>query len=422
MGDFVISISYGNYLIQNGGTDKVIREHQVMFNSQGIDYLFLFPVIRNIKVGKKIRIFRYWGINKNNNFIGLYKIESAFSYIEKNFNQGNKCRALFVHHTWRVQQRDLITILKSFDVPIYYYLHDFYSICDGKNLIDHDGIYCGYGLNGINCKTSCRYYNQSQLNKKNFITLIEIFGERLTFVAPSDNTREIYVSTFDKYATRFVSIPHQKLQGEYFKNNFVYPIKVAFIGKQVALKGWDDYKGLIDRFGNDPDYEFYYLGTGTDAPTNIKVVEVSVRKQGLDAMMNTLRELEIDIVLLLSKWPETYSYTYFEAYAAGCYIITYNCSGNMSDMVKKNGNGTVVSNFYNLKKFFEDKKNIMNILSVSKNLSFPNELCPNEEIVSIVSENPTSNNKEKLKIRSKHRSYFADIMYRIINRRKLHER
>ncbi len=63
MADFVISVSYGNYLIQNGGTDKVIREHQEMFAREGVSYLFLFPVIRTIQIGGKQITLRWWGMD-----------------------------------------------------------------------------------------------------------------------------------------------------------------------------------------------------------------------------------------------------------------------------------------------------------------------------------------------------------------------
>ena len=421
MGDFVVSISYGNYLIQNGGTDKVIREHQELFTMRGIDYVFLFPVVRNIKVGKILKTFRYWGIDKNKDFLGLYKIKDVLGYIGTLMNQGNGCRALFIHHTWRVQEKDLELILRSFDVPIYYYLHDFYSICDGKNLIAQDGKYCGYGLDCFDCKTECQYYEQSQLNKKALTSLIKTFDSRLTFVAPSDNTKDIYTKTFEEYAERFISIPHQILQGEYKRKPFGNPIKIAFIGKQVSLKGWDDYKEIVDRLGDDPDYEFYYLGTGTDRPSNVKAAEVSVRKQGPDAMINTLRKLKIDIVLLLSCWPETYSYTYFEAYAAGCYIITYNCSGNMADMVNKNDNGFIIDNNDELISLLQDKNSMIRSMMDfrMKHPFFPLELRLNDEIASIALKSDGSFHMSDKKKKHVKRQLLAEAIYRLQNRNNL---
>ncbi len=386
MSDFVISISYGNYLIQNGGTDKVIREHRDLFAEYGVDYIFLFPVARTIKIGKLSKTIRYWGINRNTDFIGLFKLDGVLGYIGEQAKLGNQCRAIFVHHTWRVQVNDLRTILEYIKVPIYFYLHDFHSICDGKNMINQDGNYCGYGLNHFICSSSCVYHTASQKNIENLRTLVDSFNDRLIFIAPSDNTRDIYRNTFIEHKDKFVTIPHQKLNGEYKRNPLGSPIKVAFIGKQVSLKGWDDYKALVSSMSSSGDYDFYYLGTGTDTPDNVKATEVSVREQGPDAMMNALRSLGIDVVLLLSRWPETYSYTYFEAYAAGCFVVTYACSGNMADMVKQNHNGIVIDNKDQLMALLHDSNSLTKCMTdfFKKYPRFPLALKVNDEIVRVI--------------------------------------
>lgn len=421
MADFVISISYGNYLIQNGGTDKVIREHQALFAGREIDYYFLFPVVRNVKVGKIPKTFRYWGINKNKELIGLFKIDGVISYISSRAGQRSKCKCIFVHHTWRVLEEDLKAVLNIVEVPIYYYLHDFHSICDGNNLINQSGNYCGYGLNHFECSKECLYYAQSQVNRAALLSLIKEYGSRITFVAPSDNTRDIYRRTFLNYSDKFITIGHQKMQGEYTRKSYVVPIKIAFIGKQVSLKGWDDYKELIEIFGNDTDYEFYYLGTGTDIPANVKSAEVSVREQGPDAMMSTLRELEIDVVLLLSHCPETYSYTYFEAYAAACFVITYECSGNMADMVKNNHNGLVVDNKDHLISLLQDRDGLIKRMTDSfvRGSYFPLELIINDEIVRIVLKNESRCDLSETNGAHAKRQRLAELLYRLQNRTNL---
>jgi glycosyltransferase involved in cell wall biosynthesis len=423
MSDFVLSVSYGNYLIQNGGTDKVIREHQEMFSDQKVDYVFLFPVVRTVRIGKIKKEFRYWGINNNKRFIGLFKINGALTYIHDYIGKKNRCLGAFVHHTWRVDINELKTILDYIDVPLYFYLHDFHSICGGKNLIRQDGEYCGYGLNNLECNPKCTYYEQSIFNRAILSGLIERYGNRLQFIAPSDNTRNIYRRTFSEHQDLFISIPHQKPSGEYKKETISHPLKIAFIGKQVHLKGWDDFKEIVQRFGASPDYEFYYLGTGTDQLANVKATVVSVREQGPDAMLNTLRKLKIDVVLLLSRCPETYSYTYFEAYAAGCYVITYKCSGNMADMVKKNGNGIIYDNVKGVSEDLVNSKDLSDKVfnENRKHSLIPNRMIPNEEIVTWILDKahkeigvcrPDSGGKKQI---------FMSLLYKALCRSKSHD-
>lgn len=420
MADFVISISYGNYLIQNGGTDKVIREHCEMFSDTGIDYIFLFPVVRTARIGSITHTFMYWGININTQFVGLYNIEGIIKYIRYLIGMGNNCLGYFVHHSWRIRHWELRKILNEVNVPIYYYLHDFYSICDGKNLINQNGCFCGYGVDRFKCDSNCIYYYGSRTNKADLLDLISYFEKRLTFVCPSDNTRDIYRATFKGHEDMFITIFHQNLEGTYIRKKLKSPIKVAFIGKQVSLKGWDDYKSLVNKLATSDDYEFYYLGTGADGHENMKVARVSVREQGQDAMMNTLRELDIDVVLLLSLGPETYSYTYFESYAAGCFIITYKCSGNIADMVEKVGNGIVLPNVIELIKFFE-KGTIREELYSFRNMNpfAPLRLLPNNEIVSIVKKTKSYRQLDIKKHPKPPKRILADYIYRAQNGSKL---
>ena len=423
MSDFVISVSYGNYLIQNGGTDKVIREHQEMFADHNIDYVFLFPVVRTLKIGKMKKEFRYWGINHNKKFIGLFKVNGVNTYIYNNIKKGNQCIGAFVHHTWRVDIYELNSILDSVNASIYFYLHDFHSICDGKNLICNNGEYCGYGLSNFECNTKCSYYLQSIVNRNNLSRFIENYKDRLLFIAPSDNTRDIFRVTYPEYRDLFVSIPHQKPSGEYKSKLVSSPIKIAFIGKQVALKGWDDFKEIVEIIGSSPDYEFYYLGTGTEKMANVKTTVVSVREQGPDAMMNTLRKLNIDVVLLLSRWPETYSYTYFEAFAAGCYVITYECSGNIADMVRKNGNGRIYKSLDDVRNELSNRKDFVveNINENAEHETTPYRMIPNEEIVTMIIDKTPQKIDSQIQRSKGKRLMIASSLYKILYRGKLHD-
>lgn len=418
MSDFVISISYGNYLIQNGGTDKVIREHQQMFSKKGLDYLFVFPVIRDIKIGRLKKTIRYWGININKKLIGLYKLDGVLNYIGCFINNGNNCKALFIHHTWRIPNESLTKILAMVDAPIYFYLHDFHSICDGKNLINQDGRYCGYGLFHYNCKRECSYHEQSIDNKTNFLSLISRFIDRLIFIAPSDNTRDIYRKTFPAYEEKFIAIPHQKLEGQYKKKQIGRPIRIAFIGKQDAIKGWNDFKFIVNQITDEENYSFYYLGTGTEYLKNVTVKEVSVREQGPDAMLKTLRELDIDVVLLLSNWPETYSYTYFEAFASDCYVISYNCSGNIADMLQNVGNGMSVNSVNQIITLLQDPTNMYSLLEeYTMRSNCPAKLVPNDTIIEMV----LDKNVSYISLESVHKakkSHYAEFVYRLQNRDK----
>ena len=65
-------------------------------------------------------------------------------------------------------------------------------------------------------------------------------------------------------------------------------------------------------------------------------------------MVVELMKNSIDISFLWSIWPETYSYTYYESFAAGSFVITNNLSGNIADQVRNNKNGIVLEDYSEL--------------------------------------------------------------------------
>lgn len=425
MADFVISVSYGNYLIQSGGTDKVIREHQKIFSERDVDYLFIFPVVRTIKVAGLVKTVRYWGLDLNKKFCGLFQINDIVDLVKSFIDNGNLCHGVFIHHLWRSKVDELNKVLCFVNAPVFFILHDYYSVCSGKNLISPSGIYCGYGHDIHECKETCAYYAESIVNRKNLTCLVHYYHPRIRFIAPSDFTRNVFRSTFPEFKDLFITIPHQKLSGKYIKAwQKDAPIKIAFIGKQDDIKGWNDFKTLVRALPCSQDYVFYYLGTGEEHLVNVKVMPVSVRDQGSDAMLNALRQNKIDVVMLLSHCPETYSYTYFESYAAGCYIIGYKNSGNIADMITRVGNGIVVDRFEQLFTLLSDSDKLKNSLQHmhESGIRFPDKLIPNHEILALMGLNMDEASTTRIdNVITGKKCKIATMIYRFQNRSKLNE-
>ena len=79
-------------------------------------------------------------------------------------------------------------------------------------------------------------------------------------------------------------------------------------------------------------------------------------------MIDSLKEYGIDIVYLSSVCPETFSYTYYEAYEAGCFVLTREGSGNICDQVKKQGNGLVFESVDDMVNWLDDLEEVENIV------------------------------------------------------------
>lgn len=419
MADFILSISYGNYLIQNGGTDKVIREHREMFNMAGFQYLFVFPVVRRLRIGGRLLSIRFWGLDIDSRLAGLFTFDNLICELMK-YQERNRCAAIFIHHTWRIEENEVLRFCRLNNALMFYYLHDFQSICDSRNFINGEGEFCGYGITGWECSKDCKYYGASRRNKEIFRHIMTATGSRICCVAPSESTKNIFEKTFSEYNGRFKVLRHQTTESN---RKIDAPkgdvMKVAFIGAQNVIKGWEDYKKVIDRI-RKPGIELYYLGTGTDIPSGVKAVRVSVWEQGNTAMQDALQANKIDVVLLLSCWPETYSYTFFESLSAGCYILTYRSSGNIADQVTGRTCGKVFGNLEELERYFEDldgfKKDVLEYRQSGAEV--PEILVPNNEITMMV-DRPVSNGSDDKRSEKFHRrAIVAELMYRLKNRRK----
>lgn len=88
-------------------------------------------------------------------------------------------------------------------------------------------------------------------------------------------------------------------------------------------------------------FEFFYFGSAIEEAESdgAKGVVVDFNRPDSLGMVEQLKNNKIDIAFLWSNCQETYSYTYYEAFEAGCMIVTSDHSGNITDQVLKNKNG-----------------------------------------------------------------------------------
>ena len=114
-------------------------------------------------------------------------------------------------------------------------------------------------------------------------------------------------------------------------------------------------------------YDLYHIGSNDHYSYNVKSVPYSFANGGIMSAVNALEKNGIDIVILWSIVPESYSYTLFESVAAGIPVITNTMSGNIYETVRLNGESIgVICN--DDKKLFEF---LSNIDEVKKVIDYP---------------------------------------------------
>nr|HPL82041.1 hypothetical protein [Anaerolineaceae bacterium] len=133
------------------------------------------------------------------------------------------------------------------------------------------------------------------------------------------------------------------------------------VGFPVFHKGWHTWLKLTETFKQDTRYEFYLFSNEKKASSNFRNISVTVTADNPNAMINALRKHEIDIAVLWSICPETYSYTLREALEAGAFVITNPLSGNIRKQVEENNFGIVLEDEKALLEYFKTGQFIKHI-------------------------------------------------------------
>lgn len=386
-GDAILTILHSNYLKNNAGVEKVVLEQQNICMDLGMTFIAVFPMIDIKKIrGHHIYIKTgKYSLIVNGILKGIYELEELKRIIEKaNFN------TIIIHHlNCYKHNNNLIEYIKGFTCPVYYYIHDYATICYNHTLLKNNKTYCGYdGIKFSKC-FNCRFFMLGHKANKFYKKL---FNEcqNIKLIFPSDFVQKIWLDIFgDNYKSRCRVISNQKFSdGVYQINKDVTfkKIKIAYIGYQNRVKGWEYFKKISEI--NKGQFELYVLGSCTEKLKDVKIIPVSFIDNGPNAMVEAIKANDIDIALLWSTRPETYGFTFYESYVAGTYILTNKDSGNISYMVKKLKCGNSFETAMELFEFLSDINSVKEVLReyYRENIVRPREVVANDEIFNLVKE------------------------------------
>ena len=341
----ILCIAHLDYVHDKSGTPKVIISHSNMYNANNISYVGIAPVkwpSRSFVIPNS-----YFYII-DNKIIGIYTKHEILKIIINLINSGISLKEVHIHHlaynNIKLVDRVLNICVMS---KILVFLHDYYLICSNVKMIKNGCDYCGNDKPNSRKCIDCSSYKKTLKTTPKAHEVLRKNINRITFVSPSEIVREIFSYNFPSIRNRIVVIKHQKLLGEY-KDNIGQvqeneKLSLAFVGTPGHAKGWDSWKSIISQIDTS-QYCLYLFGGNKSDDEKIQHVNVQFNEKNLNAMSDALRLHHIHCAVLLSIWPETYSYTYYEALSANCYIISKEMSGNIAEEIKKRKNGVVFKN------------------------------------------------------------------------------
>ncbi len=378
----VLVLAHSNYLVTDAGVEKVIQGQEKFFLEQKINFIVVYPVRKNVKFLDGIHMVttRTYELIINGYFEGVLNDKSLLELYQK-----IQPKAVIIHElvTFRKNQK-LFDLFDQIKCPIYYYVHDYAMICYSHILMRNNREFCGTDPLSLKKCKSCKYYLQGKINHNWQQKFVKRYPQ-IIYLFPSVVVRDIWKKTFPvKNELRI--IPNTKFGKErslYTDKQKNERLRIAFIGYGRVEKGWNIWEKLCEKY--HAMYQLYVLGDG-ESKEDVISIPVSVAKDGPNAMIQAIRSNHIDIAFLWSTVPETYSYTFFESYVSGCYILTNNKSGNIAYMTNEYQCGEVFESEESLFSFLDNPVNVQRALEkmYDEKVVHPVKLINNDEILDMI--------------------------------------
>jgi len=385
----VIAVSHSDYLTAVGGTEKYIMTEQRLLAERHISHIHLTPSKESRKAVWEASFNETVLVNIDGLQAGVltfplarYLVRALTKYLS------HRVLVLNLHHMLGWSAVSLDTLLGELrDRKKRFFVHDYYSVCQQHNLLRNDHYFCGGGhirecLQGDECSYA--------IKRKEHIEAVTnlLAAHHFDFILPSDTTANIWSKSHPEYLSSMKVVPHllvtefaHQTTTREIPRESTEKLKIAYVGYPGVQKGVELWEEIINDDGLNGSYRFYVFGLWAQVPKHVTYIPVNFILDGDSGMQDALRRHEIDMVFLWSICAETFSYTFHESLAAGCYILTNALSGNIQAQVKVRKNGSVFAAASELIDFLRDPLIVKKALDASSADRSAKHLLPNPELV-----------------------------------------
>jgi glycosyltransferase involved in cell wall biosynthesis len=357
-----LSLSHDRYTSVTGGIQLFISDEQGQFAGRNIQYLNISPAQPLLHLAHPDDRGLMVNLILDGHFMGVASYDTLIRILKLVPPQPMEQRLFLVHSLFGHAVQEVIALHDAlYSGANFFWIHDYSSLCVGYTLLRNDVAFCkAPPPESLICRI-CIYGERRPSHLSQLQTLFEAIAFQV--VAPSHAALQVW-QEHTKLPHKSASVhPHCDLV---FADDLSVAeteggtIRVAFIGFPRAHKGWPLWQEIVSRTWQRGVYQFLHFGTPETAQSSLhtKHHNVSTSAEDPDAMIKALAEFEVDLVLILSTWPETFSYTTYEALAAGGDIVCLADSGNVADMVRRHARGYVANSELDLFAFFESDQAI----------------------------------------------------------------
>lgn len=359
-----LAVSHDRYTHHVGGVQILVADEQAAFNARGEAYLHIAPVAPRLALAPEGSKPFYIHATLDGAYVGVTTYADLGRILAKLRPALPAARRLVLHCLLGHQVHALVALHEALAPrDAVFWVNDYESICVGFNLLRNDVAYCGAPPPDSGACRVCVYGAERGEHLARIQALFAAVP--LHVVAPSAAALAVWQrgarlphlsAQVHQYAAVEVGAVRTAMPDAPPRGTPENPVRVAFVGYPAAHKGWDAFAELASRIGGMAAYElFHFTAAPPDPPLpGVETVPTSVTPSLRGAMTDALVAHGIDLVLVLSPWPETFCLVAYEAVAAGADIVTLPGSGNVADMVLETGRGVVVQDLPALTWFFQD--------------------------------------------------------------------
>jgi hypothetical protein len=352
----VLSVGHDNYRKNPGGVQLCIQREEQEAIARGLTYLQFhpwqpLPCLAPDSEGDDLTVTMLL----NGTPIGTATMSALTTAVARCVAAGREVR-LVVHHLLGHSPEALATLARTAQVrEVPFWLHDFFTLCPGYTLQRNGLAFCGAPEARSNACGLCVFGPTRPRHQ----TRIAAFFQSLPViaVAPSQVTADFWSTKSDLPVQGLAVIPHVVLEERprTFPERIEAdaPITVGYLGAAVVHKGWPVFTEMMNRHSG-PKMRFVVLSTERPGLGEDAWHRVHVTSETPDAMSVAIERSKVDVVLHWATWPETFSFTTFEALSAGAWVLTNPVSGNVQAAVRATGRGAVLDDQAALDRLFAD--------------------------------------------------------------------
>ena len=267
-----------------------------------------------------------------------------FANIYGNILDAFQIDAVHIHHTKDITLEMFYEASKR-HIPLFATLHDYYTICPTIKLIDYNEHLCCGMPNDlckkcqeffwkIDKKTRYIFHWQSE-NLKALLLCTQLF-------IPSESAKKIITNIYPELEQKLNVIPHgtPDFSCEPFSNTPAF--NVAFLGGVSNEKGGKIAYKLIKHGPSDIKWHLFGIWGYNDLSMLHQANYITTGLYEREELPNLMKKYQIDLVCILSIWPETFCYTLSEAIQCHVPVIVTDI-GALGERMKKLNCGWIVS-------------------------------------------------------------------------------